>query len=167
MRLCEWCGKPLSENAHGLRKYHEGDCEHDARIFVNAFYRCRWVPSDVGSHESTWHYLFGRLNEEEAGTMLKDALMPPEWELMEDVIQAFDEEPVTRPDTARLRQLAAIGEELLSLPVNTRWADVPERLRSRITWYMSESTRYWKAHPKELLPRTKRDHDLQTRKKRR
>ncbi len=165
MRICEWCGKPIPESEHGKRKYHIGECAYNADALNRVFLRHRGIPENVSTHEYVWHYLFSRLNEADQDIELNGALALKEWELMMNVIKAFDEEPTTRPDTGRLEQLAAIGEELLAMPMTTRWKDVPARIRKRIAWYVSEPTKWWKNHPKAILPRTERDRENQARKK--
>jgi len=35
-RLCEWCGKPLSENSPSATKYHDGNCKQMGYTETNA-----------------------------------------------------------------------------------------------------------------------------------
>lgn len=167
MRLCEWCGAPIDEWAPLNAKYCCDKCKSEVSHFQNLFYKFPDLPHEIAPQEHAWGYLFRRLNKAEPDMTLEDVLSSQEWELMMDLIEAFNHRRVNCPNEKRLIQLGAIGEKLLSIPMNARWDKVPANTRAMISWYAQRRMGTLTKNPRMLIPSKPEKDENQTRKKRR
>ncbi len=153
----------MSGNSRGTpRKYHKGDCAASASRLQAVFVNHPTMPVDIQSHESAWHYLFSRIRKSDDSMTLAEILGLPEWELMIEVSKWAAVDQGYIPNKKRLMQLAALGEQLLSMPMNMRYQEVPESIRGKISWYAAQSVQWWKAMPELAIPERRiRFEDLQ------
>ncbi len=166
MKRCKWCGEPMAEELVGQTRYCCDKCKINANRFNAMLNRNPGLPHEIEAQEYAWHYLFWYMNKAEPNMLLKETLGLPEWELMMDLIEAFNYRRAS-PNKERLIQLGSIGEKLLAIPADAHWNEVLENTRARISWYVNKGMRELSRKPEMLIPSKPEKDENQTRKKRR